>query len=681
MSNTKTLCLNMIVRNEIAILARCLSALVDHIDCWVIGDTGSTDGTQDFIRSFFADRNKPGELHSFPFENFGQARNAGLECAYSSTLDYDYLLLADADMELVVEDAGFRERLEAPGYRLLQRGAPVGSGITYWNTRLVRRNVGARYHGPTHEYIDVPGGVGSLEGVWYKDHASGSNRPGKFDRDITYLSKALELDPGNARNWFYLAQSYRDAGRTAEAAQTYAKRAEMGGWDEEAWEARLSEARCLRNLGDEAGFVYKAVAAFNMRPQRAEPLYDLARFYRERCMYEASLLYAEAGLTIEPPTQDLLFVEDFVYTAGLREECSIAANYARDPVRKDRGFAACNWLALNRTISERSRELARWNLFFYVQPAGVMLPSFTAHRMEYDAPPGYQPMRSSVARSAERIGVVLETVNYALAEDGAYQTRDGASAHTRNILLTLSEDLSVRSVAEILPPLDMPEPASKLAPGFQDLRLFAWRGALWGSACLRKLTEEGWCEQGLVRIDEPQAAECRLSEWRVLRPDGPRTHEGNWMARVAGDQLRFIRLCDPTLLVDEHGATMSETTPTIAADQFRGDSHMIAFEGGWLALVDEVQWRSDAKLEFHRHRFVWFDQTDMLRRVSRPFFFNQKGVERAAGLAWHPDGERLVISYSVTDSEAWIATVDANEVHAVLESADHLPSGSLASAS
>src|SRR5215472_2544934 len=140
MMNGKTLCLNMIVRNETANLERCLNALADHIDCWVIGDTGSTDGTQDFIKSFFAERKKSGELHSFPFRNFEQARNAALDCAYGSRLGYDYLLLADADMELVVEDASFRERLEESGYRLLQRAY---SGLAYWNTRLIRRSAGA----------------------------------------------------------------------------------------------------------------------------------------------------------------------------------------------------------------------------------------------------------------------------------------------------------------------------------------------------------------------------------------------------------------------------------------------------------------------------------------------------------------------------------------------------------
>ena len=46
----QTVCLNMIVKNEMANLERCLGAVADHIGCWVIGDTGSTDGTQDFIR-------------------------------------------------------------------------------------------------------------------------------------------------------------------------------------------------------------------------------------------------------------------------------------------------------------------------------------------------------------------------------------------------------------------------------------------------------------------------------------------------------------------------------------------------------------------------------------------------------------------------------------------------------
>src|SRR5262249_41906779 len=158
----------------------------------------------DFVKSFFAEKRISGELYSFPFINFEQARNAALDCAYASGLDYDYLLLDDADMELVVEDGDFRDKLEAPSYLLLQR-----SGLSYWNTRLVRRDAGARYRGVTHEYVDVPGERAQLNGVWYKDHASGTNRVDRFERDIRLLSEALKADPDNQRYQFYLAQSFR----------------------------------------------------------------------------------------------------------------------------------------------------------------------------------------------------------------------------------------------------------------------------------------------------------------------------------------------------------------------------------------------------------------------------------------------------------------------------------------
>jgi tetratricopeptide (TPR) repeat protein len=664
MMNPKKLCLNMIVRNEIANLERCLAAVAAHIACWVICDTGSTDGTQEFIKKFFAEHKIPGELHSTPFHNFEQARNAALDFAYASPLAYDYLLLADADMELVVEDLKFRENLEAPGYRVIQR---TDSSFTYWNTRLARRDVGARYHGVTHEYLDVPGGVQELHGVWYKDHASGSNRVDKFERDINLLLDALQQEPDNSRYWFYLAQSYRDAGKAAEAAETYAKRAEMGGWDEEAWYARWQQGRCLQKLGDERGFLYQTLTAFNQRPHRAEPLYDLARFYRQRGMNNASILFSEAGLALPRPTQDVLFTEDFVYTAGLKEEFSIAAFYALDPIQKSRGFGTCDWLALSREIASGSRDLARSNLFFYLEPAGGLMPSFTARPVRFTPPDGYNCSNPSVARRGREIVMVQRTVNFRIGNNGQYETPAGTSVHTRNFLVGLNSDLETEWAKEILPPADLPVPSFTLVLGFEDLRLFHWRGEIWCIACIRELTAEGWCEQVLARIDDEDRTTCRLTNWRILRPEGMRRHEKNWIPQICGDQLRFIYLCDPTQILDEQARTIAQTIPTIAAEQFRGSTQAIAFKDGWLAIIHEVQIKVDKRC--YQHRFIWFDETNKLRLVSRPFYFQTKGIEFAVGLAWHPDEKNLLISYGTSDSESWIATVNSEQVLAILE--DH----------
>jgi Glycosyl transferase family 2. len=75
----KTVCLNMIVKNEIHVIRRCLSAVKEFIDYWVIVDTGSTDGTQEAIREFMKD--SPGELHERPWCNFAHNRNEALDLA------------------------------------------------------------------------------------------------------------------------------------------------------------------------------------------------------------------------------------------------------------------------------------------------------------------------------------------------------------------------------------------------------------------------------------------------------------------------------------------------------------------------------------------------------------------------------------------------------------------------
>jgi glycosyltransferase involved in cell wall biosynthesis len=42
----KSVCLNMIVKDEAHVIRRCLGSVRPLIDSWVIVDTGSSDGTQ-----------------------------------------------------------------------------------------------------------------------------------------------------------------------------------------------------------------------------------------------------------------------------------------------------------------------------------------------------------------------------------------------------------------------------------------------------------------------------------------------------------------------------------------------------------------------------------------------------------------------------------------------------------
>jgi hypothetical protein len=483
---------------------------------------------------------------------------------------------------------------------------------------------------------------------------------------ITGRSTALEPDSESHRCWL-LAESYREADRLKEAVQAYAMRAAMSA-DEEAWYARVQEARCLRMMGDEGGFVRQALAAFDQHPQRAEPLYDLARFCREHGMNTASIFFSEAGLGVPRPDENALFVEDFVYTAGLKEEFALAAYYALEPTRKKRGRKVCNWLALARAAPEGSRNRARSNLHLYAEPADTIMPSLAACPVGFAAPEGYRLANPSVAVRGGRI-VLLQP---------AVEQRH--PARTRHFLLQLSEDLAVQSSAEVVVPPETPE------AGFQDPRLFAWRDGLW--CCARMLTPavEGECEQLLACLDDRGPGPIRLTLQRLLHAPG--RHQQNWMPRVKpapgegrSEELQFITGCDPTRVVDDEACPILETTPAIAAEQFDGGTPAIDFDacrwqgmgGGWLALIHETELRDGE--QYDRHRWVWFDEASALRRVSPPFLFGREGIERAAGLTPHPDGRHLLISYGIGDGEAWLATVDAGDVRKLLEDVGHLSSG------
>ena len=166
---------------------------------------------------------------------------------------------------------------------------------------------------------------------------------------------------------------------------------------------------------------------------RAKALCEAAHFCRDKGLHDASVQFCEAGFALAPLDEDTL--------TGLQEEFSIAANYARDPAVRSRGFAACNWLALNRAIPERTRNLAISNLHFYVESAAKMMPSFAARTIGFAAPDGYRPTNPSIARRGDEIVLVQRAVNYTIdhtipdGDERRYATPDGAPVNTRNFLL------------------------------------------------------------------------------------------------------------------------------------------------------------------------------------------------------------------------------------------------------
>jgi glycosyltransferase involved in cell wall biosynthesis len=314
-----SICVCMIVKNESAVIERCLASVRGLVDYWVISDTGSTDGTQDLIRE--AMDGIPGELHEDPWENFGHNRSLNLQHARGKA---DYLLLIDADM--VLRQEGELPELTADSYLIRHSG-----DLEYRNKRLVRGNIHWRYVGSTHEYLTTnhPDREVHLDELIVDHFADGGSRADKFERDARLLAADLVKDPNNTRTVFYLAQTRKDLGEWDAAIALYKRRSEMGGWAEEVYYSLLQTGVLTAEKGDWPAAMDAFVQAWEYRPQRLEALYELTSRLRLREQFQAAYALASAGIGEAQP-DDILFVRPWVYRWGLLFELSISAYWVGD---------------------------------------------------------------------------------------------------------------------------------------------------------------------------------------------------------------------------------------------------------------------------------------------------------------------------------------------------------------
>lgn len=297
--------LAMIVRDEAAIIERALTSVVDLIDSWRIIDTGSTDGTVDRITAVLD--GIPGELRRRDWVDFGHNRS---ELVSWASVGAEWLLLLDADMTVEVDDD---VRAQLSRFAADAALVPVVGGVSYRMPYLVRGDRPWHYQGRTHEYLTstTPYQTAWFDALRITHLADGSSHGVKVARDLDLLTRDLLDNPASPRSVFYLAQTYRDAGDLDHALEQYRRRATMGGWDEEVFWSLYQAALCEEQLElPTATDAY--LRAWNARPERAEPLYRLARRHRIARQHHTAWLFASAAAALAQPA-DTLFVDGEVY--------------------------------------------------------------------------------------------------------------------------------------------------------------------------------------------------------------------------------------------------------------------------------------------------------------------------------------------------------------------------------
>jgi len=368
----KTICLNMIVKNESKNLERLFKSLYKVIDYYVIHDTGSTDGTPEKIKEILGNYGISGEIHYEKWKNFGYNRQKAFDSLINSKYKADYLLWIDADEELYFKDLELFNNLTKDCYNIKR----IYGSIDYYNPHLIRINnnndIGWKWKGPVHNYIsnDKPYTRENIDKdiVHIKSYAGGGAKSHdvtseeKYLRDAKLLLEYLEEHPNDPRSIFYLAQSYKDTGKMyEEAIKWYKKRLEVGGWDQEKYMSCYNIGNLLRRLGNTKEAFYYYLLSYEYDNSRYECFYEMIVHYRKQGKRKTALsLYKQ--LRPVNINSGKLFLVSAVHDWKLDFELTIIPYYAKE---YNYAINAFKRLFKNRKIPKNIARLIIKNFGFY----------------------------------------------------------------------------------------------------------------------------------------------------------------------------------------------------------------------------------------------------------------------------------------------------------------------------
>ena len=192
----------MIVRNEEAVLERCLDSVAELVDEIILVDTGSTDDTKKIASKFSA------KIYDFPWrDDFSAARNYAVAQAvgdYWFWLDADDVLLPSDRQKLLALKAeldGTADVVMLPYHTGFdEQGRPT---FFCYRERLLKTSAHFRWQGAVHECIAPRGNIryGDAAVTHRKPPCAYSDRNLKIYENL--LAKGEKLD---ARGSYYYAR-------------------------------------------------------------------------------------------------------------------------------------------------------------------------------------------------------------------------------------------------------------------------------------------------------------------------------------------------------------------------------------------------------------------------------------------------------------------------------------------
>lgn len=294
-----TISLCMIVKNEEAVLGRCLESVKDAVDEIIIVDTGSDDKTIEIAKGF------TDKVYSFAWVNdFSAARNeayskAGMD--YQLWLDADDVLPPAQREKLIALKHSLKPDVDIVTMKYHTHFAADGSPtLTSTRERLTRRDKNYKWQDPVHECIPLIGNIlyTDIE-IWHKKE----REEGVSTRNLDIYG-ALEVQgkPLTPRQQYYFARELKDHGSYAKSVYYFEKFLDGGqGWGEDNIAACFSLAICHKALGDSGKILPALLKSFLYDSPRAEICCELGYYYKGKSDYKTALGWFRTAADMEQP--------------------------------------------------------------------------------------------------------------------------------------------------------------------------------------------------------------------------------------------------------------------------------------------------------------------------------------------------------------------------------------------
>lgn len=365
----KTICLNMIVKNEEHIICETFDNLLKYIqfDYWVISDTGSTDNTKEIILDYFKKKKIDGELVDHEWQDFGYNRTKALEAGYNKS---DYLFIFDAD-DKIIGDFKMPLSLNGNMYHL-----QFGKDFTYLRPLLINNRKKWEFKGVLHEFLTSKDGSQDvaiiLNGAYHIESGrlgDRSKNSTKYIDDALILEKAFEKEMNGGeigmacRYAFYCAQSYRDCQIGDKSIEWYKKCLELPNWIQEKYYSAFVIGTLLlqkENTDEALKYFCKTVEHDVDRIEGVVGAMEIL-LKRENHLLVNGLYHRFKNYNPNP-TQDKLFVFQHLYKDRIEYFNSISASYVND---KESGYLCCKKIILNSLLSDAELVQTVKNLVVY----------------------------------------------------------------------------------------------------------------------------------------------------------------------------------------------------------------------------------------------------------------------------------------------------------------------------